>query len=81
MNETVRGMVEKLFENTVMNEETKALMDEVMNNCQERFEDLAEKGLPEEEILAAAEELAGLNFIARLGSHYISLALPTEKTS
>ena len=48
MNETVRGMVEKLFENTVMNDETKALMDEVMNNCQERWADLTEKGLPEE---------------------------------
>ena len=43
--------------------------------------DLLKGEAGEEEILAAAEELAGLNFIARLGSHYISLALPTEKTS
>ena len=64
MNETVRGMVEKLFENTVMNEETKALMDEVMNNCQERWADLTEKGLPEEEILAAvSDSLKGMEEI------------------
>ena len=64
MNETVRGMVEKLFENTVMNDETKALMDEVMNNCQERFEGLAGKGLPEEEILAAvSDSLKGMEEI------------------
>ncbi len=64
MNETVRGMVEKLFENTVMNDETKALLDEVMNNCQERFEDLAGKGLPEEEILAAvSDSLKGMEEI------------------
>ena len=43
--------------------------------------DLLKGEAGEEEILATAEELAGLNFIARLGSHYISLALPTEKTS
>ena len=64
MNETVRGMVEKLFENTVMNEETQALMDEVMNNCQERWADLTEKGLPEEEVLAAvSESLKGMEEI------------------
>ena len=64
MNETVRGMVEKLFENTVMNEETQALMDEVMNNCQERWADLTEKGLPEEEVLAAvSESLRGMEEI------------------
>ena len=64
MNETVRSMVEKLFENTVMNDETKALMEEVMNNCQERCADLTEKGLPEEEILAAvSESLKGMEEI------------------
>ena len=65
MNETVRGMVEKLFENTGMNDETKALMDEVMNNCLERCADLTEKGLPEEEILAAVSESLNSSFFAR----------------
>lgn len=33
---------------------------------------------PEEEILAAAEKLTALNFLAKLGGHYISLALPAH---
>ena len=64
MNETVRAMVEQLFENTVMNEETQALRDEVMNNCQERWEDLKRRGLPEQEILAAvSDSLKGMEDI------------------
>ena len=64
MNETVRNMVERLFENTVMNDETQALRDEVLNNCLERCADLTEKGLPEEEILAAvSESLKGMEEI------------------
>ena len=64
MNETVRGMVEKLFENTLMNDETQALRDEVMNNCQERFEDLTARGLSEEEALTAvSDSLKGMEEI------------------
>ena len=34
----------------------------------------------EEEILAAAEKLTGLNYMVRLGGQYVSIALPTDPT-
>ena len=82
MNETVRGMVEQLFENTVMNDETNALKDEVMNNCQERYADLTEKGLPEEEILeAVSESLKGMeDIVASYPRKETALSEQEEKT-
>ncbi|MDD2648822.1 MAG: DUF4097 family beta strand repeat-containing protein [Eubacteriales bacterium] len=44
MNETVRKMIELLFQNTEMNQEAQALHDELMANCQERFSDLVAQG-------------------------------------
>ena len=49
MNQTVKRIVDLLFEDTVENEETKALHEELMNNCQEHYEDLIARGLSEEE--------------------------------
>ena len=54
MNQTVKRIVDLLFEDTVENEETKALHEELMNNCQEHFEDLVSRGLTEDE---ATEEV------------------------
>ena len=49
MNQTVKRIVDLLFEDTVENEETKALHEELMNNCQEHYEDLIRRGLSEDE--------------------------------
>ena len=49
MNQTVKRIVDLLFEDTVENEETKALHEELMNNCQEHYEDLISRGLSEDE--------------------------------
>ena len=49
MNQTVKRIVDLLFEDTVENEETRALHEELMNNCQERYHDLISRGLSEEE--------------------------------
>ena len=54
MNQTVKRIVDLLFEDTVENEETNALHEELMNNCQEHYEDLIRRGLNEEE---ATEEV------------------------
>ena len=49
MNQTVKRIVDLLFEDTVENEETLALHEELMNNCQEHYDDLIRRGLTEEE--------------------------------
>jgi len=49
MNQTVKRIVDLLFEDTVENEETRALHEELMNNCQEHYEDLIRRGFDEEE--------------------------------
>ena len=49
MNQTVKRIVDLLFEDTVENEETRTLHEELMNNCQEHYEDLIKRGLTEEE--------------------------------
>ena len=61
MNETVAKIVELLFQDVEMNDEVKAIHDEVMNNCQERFGDLLNRGLEEDEAIAAVvESLKGM---------------------
>ena len=49
MNQTVKRIVDLLFEDTVENEETRTLHEELMNNCQEHYEDLIRRGLSEDE--------------------------------
>ena len=61
MNETVSKIVELLFQDVEMNNEVKAIHDEVMDNCQERFGDLLNRGLSEDEAIAAVvESLKGM---------------------
>lgn len=61
MNTTVARIVEILFQDTEMNDEVKALQDEVLNNCQDRFEDMLARGLSEDEAIAAVvESLKGM---------------------
>lgn len=49
MNETVKRIVDLLFNNTVDNEETRALHEEIMNNCQEHYADLISRGIGEDD--------------------------------
>lgn len=51
MNETVKKIVDMLFAKTVDTEETRALHDEVMNNCQEHYADLVARGLSEDDAI------------------------------
>ena len=61
MNQTVKRIVDLLFEDTVENEETKALHEELMNNCQEHYDDLISRGLTEEEATGeVVESLKGM---------------------
>lgn len=61
MNATVARIVEIMFQDTEMSEEVQALKDEVMNNCQERYNDMVVRGLSEDEAIAAVvDSLKGM---------------------
>ena len=61
MNETVARIVEIMFQDVEMNEETAAIRDEIMNNCQERYNDLVTSGIGEDDAIAAVvESLKGM---------------------
>lgn len=61
MNDTVARIVEIMFQDVVMNEETEAIRDEVMNNCQERYTDLVNSGVADDDAVAAViESLKGM---------------------
>ena len=61
MNATVARIVEIMFQDVEMNDETAAIRDEVMNNCQERFHDLMSTGMVEDDAIAAViESLKGM---------------------
>ena len=61
MNNTVKRIVELLFEDAVMTDEIQTMKDEVMNNCQEHFEDLIRRGMMEDEAIGAVvESLKGM---------------------
>lgn len=61
MNDTVARIVEIKFQDVEMNEETTAIRDEVMDNCQERYNDLVNSGVAEDDAIAAViESLKGM---------------------
>lgn len=61
MNATVARIVEIMFQNTEMSDEVMALKDEVMNNCQERYQDMIARGMNEDEAIAAVvDSLKGM---------------------
>ena len=66
MNTKVTQMIELLFRDVAPSEEVQALREEVLNNCQDRFEDLVRGGLREEEALAAVmESLKGMEDVLK----------------
>ena len=61
MNETVKKIVDILFQDVVENEETSALHEELMNNCQEHYRDLVSRGLSDDEAVGeVVESLKGM---------------------
>ncbi len=61
MNPTIEKIVNLLFEELEENEETRALREEILNNCQERYNDLLERGMSEDEAIhAVVESLNGM---------------------
>ena len=66
MNTKVSQIIELLFRDIQPSEEVQALREEVQNNCQDRFEDLVQGGLSEEEALAAVmESLKGMEDVLK----------------
>ena len=64
MNYTVAGLVDMLFKDIVQTEETHAMHEELMNNCQEQYQDLISRGLTEAEAIdAVVESLKGMKNI------------------
>ena len=62
MNDTVARIVEIMFQDVEMNEEVSAIRDEVMNNCQERYIDLVNSGMSDDDAIAAViESLKGMD--------------------
>lgn len=61
MNDTVARIVEIMFQDVEVNEETEAIREEVMNNCQERYTDLVGSGMADDDAIAAViESLKGM---------------------
>ena len=61
MNDTVARIVEIMFQDVEKNEETDAIRDEVMDNCQARYTDLVNSGMKEDDAIAAViESLKGM---------------------
>lgn len=66
MNPTIEKLVNLLFEDLEETEEVRALHDEVMQNCQERFSDLIESGMSADEATGAVvESLKGMEEMLR----------------
>jgi len=64
MNYTVAGLVDKLFQDVIQTDATRAMHEEVMNNCQEHYHDLISRGFSEAEALdTVIESLNGMKDI------------------
>ena len=61
MNASVKRIVEIVFQDVKLTDEVRALREEVMNNCQERYEDQRAQGRDEDEAIdAVVESLRGM---------------------
>lgn len=68
MNETITNIVNLLFEDVAETEETLAMREEILNNCQERFSDLVADGMDADTATAAiVESLKGMEEVLQ---HY-----------
>lgn len=61
MNATIEKIIGLLFEDIEENEETRAIHEELLTNCQERYDDLIRSGLSEDDAIhAVIESLNGM---------------------
>ena len=61
MNATVKRIVELLFQDVERTDEVKALEEEILNNCQDRYEDQIAQGRSEDDAIAAVvDSLKGM---------------------
>ena len=66
MNEDVKRVVDALFADIEESDEVCSIHDEVMNNCQERYENLVYSGYSREEAIGAVlESLKGMDEVLR----------------
>lgn len=61
MNPTIKKIVDLLFDDLVETDEVRAIHEEVLTNCQERYEDMKAQGLSEDDAIhAVVESLSGM---------------------
>lgn len=61
MNATIERIVNLLFEDLVENDETSAIREEILQNCQDRYQDLRDAGISEDDAIhAVIESLNGM---------------------
>ena len=61
MNASIQGIIDHMFRDTVDNAETRALHEELLNNCLEHYDDLIARGLSETEAIdAVVDSLKGM---------------------
>jgi len=56
MDDRVKKMVDRLFDGTEDNEEMAAAKAEILENCQERYADLAAEGMNDDDVMRAVED-------------------------
>ena len=61
MNASIQGIIDYMFKDTVDNAETRALHEELLNNCLEHYDDLICRGMSETEAIdAVVDSLKGM---------------------
>ena len=61
MNASIQGIIDHMFRDTVDNAETRALHEELLNNCLEHYDDLIARGMSETEAIdAVVDSLKGM---------------------
>ncbi|MBR6164581.1 MAG: DUF4097 family beta strand repeat protein [Clostridia bacterium] len=61
MNATIHGIIDHMFRDVADNAETRALHEELLNNCLEHYDDLIQRGMSETEAIdAVVDSLKGM---------------------
>ncbi len=61
MNASIQGIIDHMFRDTADNAETRALHEELLNNCLEHYDDLIARGMSETEAIdAVVDSLKGM---------------------
>ena len=61
MNATIQGIIDHMFRDTAVTAETRALHEELLNNCLEHYDDLIGRGMSETEAIdAVVDSLKGM---------------------